>query len=133
PHDAEGFNTTWKCSEETVGPTYPVPCEFPDALIPKRDVFYGETRNAFPIDVPSDQNRVAWIDVLVPPGTPTGEYSGHLVVSANGLSQDVDVDVEVFDFEVPSTPTLGGGWDMSPPRPCAARGGCASSEEGFAL
>jgi Ca2+-binding RTX toxin-like protein len=130
--DEEGFNTTWKCSEATVGPTFPLPCEYPDALIPKKDVFYGEARNAFPTSVPAGQNRVAWIDVLVPSGTPTGEYSGHLLVSANGLSQTVGVDVNVFDFEVPPTPTLQGGWDMTPHRPCAPRGGCAP-EEGFEL
>jgi Domain of unknown function (DUF4091)/Putative Ig domain len=131
--DGEGFNTTWKCTEATVGPTYPLPCEYPDALIPKKDVFYGESRDAFPTSVPAGQNRVAWVDVLVPSGTPTGEYSGHLVVSATGLSQAVDVDVDVFDFEVPSTPTLQGGWDMTPHRPCAVRGGCATGEEGFEL
>jgi Ca2+-binding RTX toxin-like protein len=133
PYDGEGFNTTWKCTQTTVGPTYPLPCEFPDALIPKKDVFYGETRNAFPVTVPAGQNRVAWIDVLVPQGTPVGEYTGHLTVAAGGLSQSVDVDLDVFDFEVPSTPTLQGGWDMTPNRPCAVRGGCAHPEEGFAL
>ena len=132
PYDGEGFNTTWKCTEATVGPTYPLPCEYPDALIPKKDVFYGESRNAFPTSVPAGQNRVAWVDVLVPSGTPTGEYSGHLVVSANGLSETVGVDVDVFDFEVPSTPTLQGGWDMSTHRPCQVHG-CATSEEGFEL
>jgi hypothetical protein len=133
PSDGEGFDTSWKCTEATVGPTYPLPCEFPDALIPKRDSFYGETRNAFPTTVPSGQNRVAWIDVLVPQGSPTGEYSGHLEVTADGLDQAVDLKVKVFNFEVPSTPTLQGGWDMTPNRPCSVRGGCASAEEGFAL
>jgi hypothetical protein len=133
PFDGEGFNTTWKCTEATVGPSYPLPCEYPDALIPKKDVFYGEAREAFPISVPAAQNRVAWIDVLVPSGTPVGEYSGNLLVSADGLSQTVGIDLDVFDFEVPSTPTLQGGWDMTPHRPCAARGGCASAEEGFEL
>jgi Domain of unknown function (DUF4091)/RTX calcium-binding nonapeptide repeat (4 copies)/Putative Ig domain len=133
PYDQEGFNTTWKCSEATVGPTYPLPCEFPDALIPKKDYFYGETRNAFPISVPAGQNRVAWIDVLVPAGTPVGEYTGELVVSGEGLNQSVGVDVDVFNFEVPSTPTLQGGWDITPNRPCAVQGGCATSEAGFAL
>ena len=133
PFDGEGFNTTWKCTEATVGPTYPLPCEYPDALIPKKDVFFGETRNAFPTSVPAGQNRVAWVDVLVPAGTPTGEYTGHLMVTAGGLSQTIDVDVNVFNFEVPSTPTLQGGWDMTPHRPCAARSGGCDSEQGFEL
>ena len=133
PYDGEGFNTTWKCTEATVGPTYPLPCQYPDALIPKKDVFYGETRDAFPTSVPTGQNRVAWVDVLVPAGMPVGEYTGHLLVTAAGLSQTVDVDVNVFNFEVPSTPTLQGGWDMSTHRPCAARSGGCTAEEGFEL
>jgi Ca2+-binding RTX toxin-like protein len=133
PYDQEGFNTAWKCTEQTVGPTYPLPCEFPDALIPKKDYFYGETRNAFPTSVPAGQNRVAWIDILVPAGTPIGEYSGELTVSGEGLTQAIGVDVDVFNFEVPSTPTLEGGWDITPNRPCAVQGGCPSSEAGFAL
>lgn len=39
---------------------------WPDALIPTVDPFYGESRNAFPVTVPAGENRVAWVDVLVP-------------------------------------------------------------------
>jgi hypothetical protein len=48
----------------------------PDALIPDVDLYYGETRNAFPIDVPAGENRLIWVDLFVPEATPAGDYQG---------------------------------------------------------
>jgi hypothetical protein len=39
---------------------------WPDALIPAVDPYYREARRAFPVDVPAGENRVAFVDVLVP-------------------------------------------------------------------
>jgi hypothetical protein len=36
------------------------------------DPLYGQARRAFPVDVPAGENRVAWVDVLVPPKAPAG-------------------------------------------------------------
>src|SRR4051812_16906551 len=39
---------------------------WPDALIPTVDRLYGQSRRAFPVDVPAGENRVAFVDVLIP-------------------------------------------------------------------
>jgi glycosyl hydrolase family 123 len=119
PSDLEGSKGRW-----------------PDALIPKVDEFYGERRNAFPVDVPAGENRVAWIDVLVPPGEAAGNYSGSLRVTAGGgFSRTVPVELHVYPFGIPSTSTLqstfGIDWEQ-----CTAHYGndCIHNEEkGWAL
>jgi hypothetical protein len=109
---------------------------WPDALIPKVDEFYGERRNAFPVNVPAGENRVAWVDVLVPPGQAAGDYTGRLRVTADGgFSRIVPIDLHVDPFRIPSTSTLqstfGIDWEQ-----CTAHYGnnCIQNEErGWAL
>ncbi|MEK6251710.1 MAG: hypothetical protein AABM43_07170 [Actinomycetota bacterium] len=80
---------------------------WPDALIPERDAFYGEDRNAFPVDLAAGQRIVAWIDVLVPVGAPAGEYTGSILVSGGGGQvAEIPVHVTVRGFSLPSTSTL---------------------------
>jgi hypothetical protein len=106
---------------------------YPDALIPTVDTFWHEPRRAFPIDVPAGQNRLAWIDLLVPSGTPAGIYSGATVhvTAAGGVDQAIPVEVEVADLELPSTTTLDGGFDVNPNQLCAAHA-CGSFPGGAA-
>lgn len=51
---------------KTVSDSEGAPGLWPDALIPAFDPWYGEQRKAFPVNVPPNQNRVIWVDVLVP-------------------------------------------------------------------
>lgn len=119
PSDLEGSKGRW-----------------PDALIPKVDEFYGERRNAFPVNVPAGENRVAWVDVLVPPGEKAGNYTGSLRVSASGgFGRTVPIALHVYPFGIPSTSTLqstfGIDWEQ-----CTAHYGndCIHNEEkGWAL
>ena len=102
-------------------------CRFPDALVPERDVFYDEDRNAFPLDVPPGENRVVWVDVLVPHDAAVGDYLGSLSVTGAGVDQTVPLAVEVLDLggaAMPSTPTLRGGVQISTGAFCTAHGGC---------
>jgi hypothetical protein len=89
--------------------------KWPDALIPTVDPFFHEPRNAFPIEVPAGENRVAWVDVLVPRGTAAGTYDGSIVVTAQGLEVTVPVHLTVRRFTLPSTSSLTSafamGWD----------------------
>lgn len=78
----------------------------PDALIPDVDLYFGETRNAFPIDVPAGENRLVWVDVFVPPGTPAGEYAGVVTVSSDGGDEILDLTLSVWGFTLPSTSSL---------------------------
>jgi hypothetical protein len=98
PSDQEGASGLW-----------------PDALIPTVDRFFHEPRNAFPIEVPAGENRVAWVDVLVPRGTAAGTYDGSIRVTAQGLDVTVPVHLTVRNFTLPSTSSLTSafamGWD----------------------
>jgi hypothetical protein len=94
--DAEGATGNW-----------------PDALIPERDTFYREDRNAFPVDLAADQKVAAWIDVLVPDGAPAGDYEGSIVVSGGGgRVAEIPVHLRVYGFSIPSTSTLRGAFHV---------------------
>jgi hypothetical protein len=98
-------------------------CRIPDALIPERDVFDGQDRNAFPVDIPRGENRVAWIDVLVPTDAPAGTYTGSFKVnSANGLNESVAVSLRVADVALPSTSSLHGGMSVTLGKLCGPHG-----------
>lgn len=91
---------------------------WPDPLIPDVDEVANEKRNAFPFDVPANENRVIFVDLHVPAGTPPGIYSGTVTVSGSGLSTtDVPVLVAVIGFDMPATSSLastyGMGWDTA--------------------
>lgn len=95
---------------------------FPDILIPRVDSIFGEARTAFPIDVPSGQNRLAWVDVHVPPGAPAGSWSGASIrVRAGGaLLRTIPIELQVLGLDLPSTTSLDGGFDINPNRVCQA-------------
>ena len=80
---------------------------WPDALIPERDAFYGEDRKAFPINLIAGQRIAAWIDVLVPNGAPAGDYTGSVDVIGGGSQvAEIPVRVTVRGFSIPSTSSL---------------------------
>jgi len=91
---------------------------WPDALIPKKDVFEEETRNAFPLIIPSGKNRTIWIDVFVPPQAPPGKYSGKIILYGEGYKPTrVNFTLKVWNFTLPSVssiPTAFGfsGWNV---------------------
>lgn len=106
---------------------------FPDALIPARDPWYGEARNAFPVVVPIGENRVAWIDVQIPNGQTPGEYSGSLRVTGNGLDITVPFDVAVAGVALPSTSSLRGAFDINVNLLCQVHDCNAIAGGGWAL
>lgn len=94
----------------------------PDALIPDVDPLVGEKRNAFPFNVPAGENRVLWVDLHIPPQTPAGVYEGLLEVEADGFFETLPIELEVFPFELPSTPSyttaFGFGWSATGTQHC---------------
>ncbi len=94
---------------------------WPDALVPDVDPIAGEKRNAFPFDVPANESRAVLVDIHAPQGTPAGKYTGTLHVSG-GVTQDVPVELTVWDFDVPSTSTLRTAFGMAWNGPCAGHG-----------
>jgi hypothetical protein len=82
------------------------PGRWPDVLIPARDPWFHQLRKAFPIDVPAGENRVAWIDVLVPGNAMTGVYSGSITVTGANINVTVPIQLTVFNATLPSTSSL---------------------------
>src|SRR5581483_1301384 len=80
---------------------------WPDALIPKRDEYAGEVRNAFPFSVTAGRNQPVWIEVYVPQTAAAGVYTGWATVTASGQTTvTVPIELTVWNFVLPSTSTL---------------------------
>ncbi len=85
---------------------------FPDALIP---FVHPDTGEPFepgrfptaPFPVEKAENQPVWGEILVPRDAEAGTYTGQLTVSAAGEpDQTIDVELVVWDFELPVEPTL---------------------------
>lgn len=101
---------------------------FPDPLIPDVDTIWNEKRNAFPFDIPENENRIVWLDLLVPSGTKSGLYQGSTLEvrdSNNTLLASLALKVTVEDMDIPSTTTLNGGFDLNSNQICKAHN-CAN-------
>ncbi|MBI5545179.1 MAG: DUF4091 domain-containing protein, partial [Deltaproteobacteria bacterium] len=104
---------------------------WPDALVPAIDDVVGEPRDAFPFDVPKGESRAIWVEVLVPPNSTPGVYHGSVHVEGDGLSEEVPVELEVFNFQLPSTPSLATAFLAFSGNVCRAHtgsSGCGSDE-----
>jgi MYXO-CTERM domain-containing protein len=97
---------------------------WPDPLVPDRDVYFGETRNAFPFDVPMGETRAVWVDVLVPADAAPGDYTGEIEIDAGGAKQGVvPIALHVGTFALPSTASLASTFGMGWSDPCLAHTG----------
>jgi hypothetical protein len=80
---------------------------WPDALIPKKDEYTREVRNAFPFSVTSGRNQPVWIEIYVPQSADAGIYRGAATVTAtNQTPVVVPIELTVWNFVLPSTSTL---------------------------
>jgi len=96
---------------------------WPDALIPSVDPLYGEQRTGFTIArLPAGENRVFWVDVLVPMTQQHGLYEGDLVLSSDGRPEDrrIPVRLDVRNFTLPSTSSLRSLFKIHPQGPFRA-------------
>ena len=79
---------------------------YPDALLPKVDRYYGETRNTFPFSVSNGNVQGVWVDVGTESTTNPGTYKGQVTVTAAGKSPIIlSINLIVWDFSLPSTAT----------------------------
>jgi MYXO-CTERM domain-containing protein len=92
---------------------------WPDALIPKVDEFFGETRNAFPANIAAGQTQAFWIELHVPDGQAPGMYTGKVTVTdpKNGAT-DVMLSIHVRGFSLPSTSSLASAYGFDWDGPC---------------
>ena len=85
----------------------------PDPLVPVRDAYFHEARNAFPYTVPAGTTQSAWIDIYVPPGASSGYYTGSATVldGANTIAA-IPVQISVWNFMLPATASLKSAFGM---------------------
>ena len=85
---------------------------YPDPLIPFRHPVSGEKLvgarfTSVPFDLPANETHGFWVDLLIPTNTPPGEYKGvYHVTTKGGDPKEVGVSVTVWNFSLPSTPSL---------------------------
>ncbi len=80
---------------------------YPDALLPKVDMYYGETRSTFPFAVTNGNIQGVWVDIGTDANTVAGTYTGTATVSASGKDDIVlNISIEVYNFALPSTSTF---------------------------
>ena len=85
----------------------------PDALIPGTDRYFHEQRKGFPVTVPMGETRSAWVEVFVPPKTPSGFYVGIVSVrDSDNVIARVPARLKVWNFDLPSTATLRSGFGL---------------------
>lgn len=116
PSDLEGATGRW-----------------PDPMIPAVDPIYRETRNAFPMSIPSGENRVIWVDIQVPQNAVAGVYTGSLDVWAGSLSARIPVQLKVLNFALPSTSSLKTAFGYTAGAECGLSSSSCSTQEARAF
>jgi len=109
--DAENGSPTWRGP-----PNLPLgPGSYPDALIPLKPS--GSPLAELPKknqSVKMGENQPYWIDIFIPKDTPAGKYKGVISVNSNQGTSEIDIDLTVWNFELPHRPSLRsmfGVWD----------------------
>jgi hypothetical protein len=81
--------------------------EWPDPLVPRVDRYTHEKRNAFPFELVMGRNQPVWIEVYIPRTTPPGRYRGEAqILVSDERKARIPLEVEVWNFELPSTSSL---------------------------
>jgi hypothetical protein len=80
---------------------------WPDALIPRVDPYFRESRNAFPLNVAPGSREALWYDLYVPSGLAPGTWGGSLSITATSEAPvEIPIHLRVRNFNLPSTPSL---------------------------
>ncbi|MCU1280915.1 MAG: hypothetical protein JWM53_4461 [bacterium] len=95
---------------------------WPDAMIPSVDEIDNQTRNAFPYDVPANEQQPVFVEYHVSSIAPPGWYSGVVHVTG-GARADVPVKLYVHAFTLPSTATIRSAFGIGYDDPCVAHFG----------
>ncbi len=94
-----------------------VPVEYPTDSLGKPDLYPDPLPPLkLPLDIPARQNQPVWLTVYVPYGTPAGVYKGTLTFHTNRGILKAPLELTVYDFELPRTPTLRSGFGISAER-----------------
>jgi hypothetical protein len=89
---------------------------YADALIPFEVDEPGARFRAQPFEVASFQNQPIWIDIYVPEEAQAGRYTSRYTVSSDQGEVTGEVRLEVWNFTLPKSPSLGSSflvWDYN--------------------
>jgi len=95
---------------------------WPDALIPAVDEIDNQPRNAFPYDVPANEQQPILVEYHVPANATPGWYAGTVHVTG-GVAADVAVKLYVHAFSLPSTASIKTAFGIGYLDPCTAHFG----------
>ena len=71
------------------------------------DRYFNERRSALPVKLVHGRTQPIWIDVYVPEAASPGLYQGQIRVSSGGAGRvSIPLELEVWNFKLPSTSTL---------------------------
>lgn len=59
-----------------------------------------------PIDLIANMNQPIWVRIYIPEGIVRGSYTGAITISYDGVKKTVPLEVYVWGFSLPETPTL---------------------------
>src|SRR5579883_734652 len=98
---------------------------YADPLVPFTDPDTGADLNgaaidAEPFSVQAGANAAIWADVFVDRGAAAGEYTGSFIVAADQGSVTVPLALNVWNFELPATPSLKSSFAFWTPVPDSA-------------
>ena len=84
---------------------------YPDALIPFVDRetgndLQGAKYDAVPFSLEWGRNQPLWVDLFVPYKTPEGTYKGICTVQSDQGSDQIQIELTVWDFDLPVRPSL---------------------------
>ena len=78
--------------------------DWPDPLPPLRG----------PVDLAAGRSQPFWVTLHVPAGTPPGDYRGHLIFAADGLTRRIPLLAHVWGFELPRETHVRSGLGLDP-------------------
>lgn len=101
-----GHQSAMSTTPEWEGPGW-----YPDALIPFMDPYSGEALAsaqymAAGYDLPGEQCQPYWLDFTAALDTPPGQYYGSVRITADGFSQQIPVQLTVWDFSLSASSSL---------------------------
>lgn len=68
------------------------------------------------VEIPSGKNQPVWVDLFVPTSAPPGAYEGTVDVAGEKIAGRVNVKLTVWNFTLPSRPSLRSSFGVHGPR-----------------
>ncbi|MCP4550025.1 MAG: DUF4091 domain-containing protein [bacterium] len=66
------------------------------------------------VDVPAGRTQAIWVEVAVPLAAEAGHYTGEVRLSADDWNAVVEMEIEVWGFDLPESPTLASSFMLYP-------------------